>query len=303
MQPLFVLHPRPPYAFDTLLAFVRRYAHPVLHHAHADAYRHILRIDDRLALIEVRSHGTTNAPQLAVNLLAATDDIPIDVLQSRLAHILAIDVDRASFFEYANQHQPLASVIAPLHGLPLLRTDDLFEALMCVIIEQQIAWKTALRAQRWLLEWAGHRLDHDSQPYYAFPTPAQIAAASVDDLKPLKITFGRMRLMISLAEQVASGQLDLASLTTLSPLDCYHALLKLKGIGHWTAAVIVSRAMGRSPLITYNDVALQAAVNYLFFDKEGRTTPEAVQQVFAPLGDYAAEAADYTLIRWVFERY
>ena len=303
MKHLFNLQPRPPYAFNTLLAFVARYAHPVLHHVHNDTYRHMMRVDDHLTLVEVRDLGTVDAPELAVNLLAATGDVSPDAVRPRLAHILAADVDRHGFFEFIKQYPTISNVITPLYGLPLLRTDDLFEALMCVIIEQQIAWKTALRAQRWLLEWANQRLDYDGMTYYAFPTPAQIAATTVDDLKPLKITFGRMRLMITLAEQVASGQLDLASLAKLSPLDCYNALLKLKGIGHWTAAVIVSRAMGRSPLITYNDVALQAAVNFFYFNTEGRTTPETVQQVFASLGEYASEAADYTLIRWVFERY
>ena len=174
---------------------------------------------------------------------------------------------------------------------------------MQTIIEQQISWTTAQKAQRWLVEWVGNKLEYAGQTYYAFPTAAQIAAMTVDDLKPLKITFKRMALMIDLAGQVVSGQLDLEGLRDVSPAEAYKRLLAIKGIGHWTAAVTLERAFGHTDWVAYNDVVLQAATNRYLLGGSGRIPPELVAQTFAQYGEHAGLAARYTMFRWVFEQY
>jgi DNA-3-methyladenine glycosylase II len=190
-----------------------------------------------------------------------------------------------------------------LVGLPELRTANVFEALMETIIEQQISWVTAQKAQRWLVEWVGNKLEYAGRVHYAFPTAAQIAAMTVDDLKPLKITFKRMALMIDLAGQILSGQLDLEGLREVSPAEAYKRLLTIKGIGHWTAAVTLERAFGHTDWVAYNDVVLQAATNRYLLGGSGRIPAELVAEIFARYGEHAGLAARYTMFRWVFEQY
>jgi DNA-3-methyladenine glycosylase II len=197
----------------------------------------------------------------------------------------------------------LRPLIAPLVGVPEWRTPTVFEALVKTIIEQQIAWVTALRAQKWLVEWAGGRIDYDDTPFYAFPTPARLASASLDDLKPLKITFKRMQLLIDIAQQIDSGALDLEAWISLPPEAAYERLLAIKGIGHWTAAVTLERAFGHKNWVAYNDVVLQAAVNRYFLDRVGRVTPAQVMDTFGPHGAFAGLAAHYTMLRWVLDVY
>ncbi|MEP6988331.1 MAG: hypothetical protein ABI970_22190, partial [Chloroflexota bacterium] len=187
--------------------------------------------------------------------------------------------------------------------LPELRTASVFEALMQTIIEQQISWVTAQKAQLWLVDWVGNKLEYGGRVYYAFPTPAQIAAMTVEDLKPLKITFKRMALMIDLAVQVVNGQRDLEGLREVSPAEAYKQLMAIKGIGHWTAAVTLERAFGHTDWVAYNDVVLQAATNRYLLGGSGRIPPELVAQTFAVFGEYAGLAARYTMFRWVFEQY
>lgn len=174
---------------------------------------------------------------------------------------------------------------------------------MMTIIEQQISWTTAQRAQRWLVEWADNRLAYEGRSYYAFPMPEQIAAATVEVLTPLKITFKRMALMIDVAGQVASGQLDLEGLREVSPEEAYKRLVSIKGIGHWTAAVALERAFGHTNWVAYNDVGLQAATNRYLLGGSGRIPAELVTELFSRYGQYAGLAARYTLFRWVFEQY
>jgi DNA-3-methyladenine glycosylase II len=297
MLDLTTLHPTQPFQFPLLLDFLSRFAHPTLDIGREGAYWRTLRIGDQLALVKVSAQGDALRFQVA----AGTGEV--QTIRDTITHILPLHHDRAAFYAYAREDEALWSVVNPLLGLPELRTANVFEALMQTIIEQQIAWVTAQKAQRWLVEWAGNHIQHDGFTYYVFPTSAQIAAATVEDLKPLKITFKRMALMIDIAQQVELGMLDLEALRQATPQEAYQRLLAIKGIGHWTAAVTLERAFGYDGWIAHNDVVLQAATNRYFYGGQGRIPPERVIETFARYGEFAGLAARYTMYRWVLEQY
>lgn len=303
MTLLATLHPTPPYHFGLLLDVLSRFAHPSVEVTHTGAYWRALPAGDGAALVRVVGRGTPDQPALDLHLMARTGEPDREQIVNSLRHILHIDAAREPFHQLARADERLWGVVEPLLGVPEWRSATAFEALVKTVIEQQIAWVTALRAQKWLVEWAGERIDYDGAAYYTFPTPERLAATTVDDLKPLKITFKRMALLIDLAGQVASGALDLESLGVLPPEEAYQRLLAIKGIGHWTAVVTLERAFGHKQWVAYNDVVLQAATNRYFHGAEGRLTPEAVTATFTPYGAYAGLAAHYTMLRWVLDVY
>jgi 3-methyladenine DNA glycosylase/8-oxoguanine DNA glycosylase len=153
-----------------------------------------------------------------------------------------------------------------------------------------------------LVEWAGNRITYDGMTFYTFPTAEQIAASSPDELKPLKITFKRINLLIGIARRAVSGELHLERLKQQSPEIAYADLLRIKGIGHWTAVVTLGRACGYRG-VAQNDVALQAALNRNFYGGAGRIPAALVAETFSRYGEYAGIAADHTLARWVLEQY
>jgi DNA-3-methyladenine glycosylase II len=303
MRTLGTLHPPPPYAFDLLLGFLSRHAYPTTDRVHHGRYRRVLHQHGSTALIEVHRTGSAQQPALTVDLLAATGPVDDGAMLNTAAYILGTDIDRRPFYEAVEAQPLLWPVIEPLYGLPAVRTPTVFEALINTIIEQQILWTAAQRAQLWLLSWAGQAIEYGPHTYYGYSQPAQLAAAAVEDLKPLKITFRRMQMMIDIARGVEAGQLDLEGLKHLSDEERYQALLSIKGIGHWTAAVTAARAFGYSRYVPDNDVGLQAAVKHFLYGQSGRSSAQTVAEAFAPLGDHAGFAAYHTLVRWVYERY
>lgn len=299
MNPILYLYPIPPYDFEKIIGLLRRYAYPSMDRVHGAAYRRVFAFENQPVLVEINSEGTVEQPVLQVKILAG--EAEAELFLPRVVHVMGVHENRAAFF--AHSDAKLQEILMPVYGLPDLRTDTVFEALMMVIIEQQIAWKAAQRAQQWLVRWGGREIEYQSEKYHAFPTPEKIAMATVDDLKPLKITFRRMALMIHLAQEMVNGRLDLENLSRLPPQEAYHALMQVKGIGHWTAAVIVGRAFGYKKYLTHNDVALQAAANRYFYGQKGRLSPEKLVETLQVYGDFAGDAAYYTLLRWVFDEY
>ena len=299
---LATLRPQPPYNFPLLLDFLSRFAYPTLDITRDSAYWRALRVGDGLALVCVTGRGSLDEPELDVHLAASTGEIDTAAALEALAQVMPLDTPQA-FYDFARSDERLWGVVEPLLGLPDLRCATLFEALMQTVIEQQIAWVAAQKAQRWLVEWANNTIAHDGQTYYAFPSPDQLMKATVDDLKPLKITFKRMALMIDIASRVNAGALDLEGVRAFAPHDAYQHLLQIKGIGHWTAVVALERAYGYDGWIAHNDVVLQSATNRYFYGGQGRILAEQVTETFTRYGAFAGLAARYTMFRWVLEQY
>jgi 3-methyladenine DNA glycosylase/8-oxoguanine DNA glycosylase len=293
------LHPIPPYNFALSTRLAR--LHSVLDVFRDGEYWRALEIGGVVALVRVVSRGTTEAPQLDVYRMNASGPVDDTLLLARMAHLLGAEADMRPFYDHARHDPVLWPLVEPLYGLKHVRSASLFEALMVAIIEQQIALNLAQRGERWLLAWAGGRIDYDSETFYTFPRPERIAAASVEDLLPLKITRIRMEVMRMVAARIVSGAVDFDSLRTVDM--AMQTLTQLRGVGQWTAAWATIRALGEYPYIGENDVALQAAINHYYFGQKGRVSTQVVRQTMLPYGEFAGAATFHILMQWGMAKY
>jgi len=273
------------YDHALLLEVLKRYPSPTLDRVYNGAYWRTIQDGESLALVKVPE---TWQPEI----VAGQGNPNADHVHKSIRYILNMEQPppiKTTLTAYQEQLQPVA-------GLPLLRTQTIFEALLMVIIEQHIAWRAAQRAQFVLCEWGGRYIDHDGQRFYAYPTIQQIAEADPDDLKILKITHRRIDYLIALAQQFLHNP------PRITPDDSgYNNLLSLKGVGAWTATVVMARAFGIYETVPYADVAIQAAVNHYFLGKGGRASKATLETVFQPSG--GGMAAQYLLMRWVLDMY
>ena len=286
--------PSYPYRFDLLLEFAKRIAFP----ARMVVDGAILwRYTDGL----LRSYQELNGSiQIRGDGLKAENG---ERTRRSAKHILGSGRDLSDFYAIASADPRLWQVVEPLVGLPLFCTETVFEALTTLIIEQHITWKNALRSQQTLMQIFHEGALVGRGRVYKFPSPRQLAEASLEQLKPLKITNGRVNLIIDIAKSVGQGDLDLESFRWKTPREAYEQLMKIKGVGHWTASNVVARALGHYPYVSQNDVALQAAVKHYFFADEGVKSGDKVDETLGKYGDYAGLAGHFVLLCWVLDRY
>ena len=288
--------PLPPhrYRFDLLLEFVRRIAYPA---------RMIVR-DNHLwrvtagRLVSYRQEG--DAIVIGGRLDVAVD---YNLVRETSKRVLGINHDLSAFYDFAAADGKLWPVIEPVAGFPLACTETVFEALITLIIEQHITWKNALRGQQTLARILAVETATGDSCVYDFASPGTMAKLQRDDLKPLKITDGRIDLIIRLAQEVVSGELDLEGIASMDTQSAYQFLLSIKGVGHWTAANVLGRALGRYPYVSHNDVALQAAVCHYFGIDRRLKSAELVNDTLLRYGRFAGLAGHFLLLRWVLDRY
>lgn len=288
--------PLPPFAynFSLLLAFVKRIAHPARLVVAGDT---LWRFTDG-QLLAYRQAG--DALVVRGERLYPAD---VERIRRKSLHCLGLRRDLTAFYDFARRDPLLWRVVDPLRGLPIFCTETVFEALITLIIEQHITWKTALRSQATLMRLFDAGAPVGRQRVYQFPAPGQLACATSSQLKGLKITNRRIDMILAIARAAASGELDLEALSRLETRAAYERLMAIKGVGHWTANNTLGRALGVYPFVSQNDVALQAALRRYFHDDKGPKSAELAAETLGEYGEFAGLAGHFILLRWVLDQY
>jgi DNA-3-methyladenine glycosylase II len=130
-------------------------------------------------------------------------------------------------------------------GYPALRRRPPgFEALLRVIVGQQIS--VAAAASIW------RRLEAAIVPL----TPAALLAASEPALRACGFSRQKIDYSMSLAGLVESGEVPLDALDALPDEVAVAELVKIKGIGRWTAEIYLLFALGRRDVWPADDLGL-----------------------------------------------
>lgn len=145
--------------------------------------------------------------------------------------------------------EPLMAAAVARVGYPEPRIRERgYETLLRTIVGQQVS--VAAAASIWTKLAAG---------VGDLTQPAIVAAASDDVLRAAGLSRQKASYAKSLAEEVSSGRLDLTAL----PADDEEAiaqLIRVKGIGRWSAEIYLLFAEGRRDIWPAGDLAVQIEV-------------------------------------------
>ena len=253
-------------------------------------YRRLLDLDDKLVLASVRSIGTLDAPELALELQGpelSPDDV--ESATDRVSWLLGVDQGLAPFYELARADQAMAGLVEQFYGLHLPHTASVFEALVLAVLGQQISTSVARIIRTLLIETFGPSAEFDGETYYAFPRPASIWASSPAELHTMKLTQRKSEYVHGLAESALDPEMGLERLEELTDREIVEKLVALRGVGIWTAQWALIRAVGRPDALPLGDLALRRVVSRLFMHGEdvNDAKVEEIAQRWSPYRTYA----------------
>ncbi len=165
------------------------------------------------------------------------------------------------------------------HGPPQMwEREEGFATLVITILEQQVSLASAAAAFGRLLAAASPL------------TPE--AFLTFDDAQLRAFGFSRQKTLYCrlVARAVVEGELDFGALDTLDDREARAALMKLKGVGHWTAEIYLLRALGRPDAWPSGDLALQLAAQEVK-RLSSRPTPAELDALAEPWRPLRAVAA------------
>jgi len=161
---------------------------------------------------------------------------------------------------------------------------DLFEALVYNIIGQQISIKAADGIWRRVLGMFGDI------------TPERIASASIDELQSAGLSKRKAEYIRSAAESIVSGALDIAALKSMPDDEVIKELTKLRGVGKWTAEMLLIFSLERPDVFSRDDFGLRRGLCKLHsLDRLGDEIFEHYRRLYSP---YCSVASFYL---WQFK--
>lgn len=133
---------------------------------------------------------------------------------------------------------------------------DLFSAVVHHIIGQQISTKAQATIWQRMQEALG---SVDAE---------HILAAGVPQLQKLGMTFRKAEYITDFAQKVQNGKFDLEEIWQKSDEEVIRELSSLKGIGVWTAEMILLFCMQRPDVFSYDDLAIQRGLRMLYHHRK-----------------------------------
>ncbi|MBU1676309.1 methylated-DNA--[protein]-cysteine S-methyltransferase, partial [bacterium] len=184
--------------------------------------------------------SATGGAALKARLLHAEGYVFSEELQAGLDHLSRVD-------------RKLGRVIA--RSGPYLPAfgdrEDPYDILVLSIVHQQISMKAAATI-------AGRV--RALTPGADFPVPDEFATLPDDALRGAGLSRQKIGYLRDLAARVGDGRLDLRSLRRLDDDSAIAALTEVKGIGVWTAQMVLIFHFGRLDVWPADDLGLQDAV-------------------------------------------
>jgi DNA-3-methyladenine glycosylase II len=179
----------------------------------------------------------------------------------------------------------LAAIDSDLAGIverhgppPLWGREPGFDTLVRIILEQQISLASAEAARVRLIRATGAI------------EPEAIAAAGEETLRAAGQTRQKSRYLVGMARDVLDGRLDLDAVAAADDHEARVQLMRVVGIGRWTADIYLLMALGRPDVWPSGDLALAGSMRRVK-GLEGLPTSREQEVIAEPWRPWRAVAA------------
>ncbi len=155
--------------------------------------------------------------------------------------------------------------------------NDIFTAVIRAIIGQQVSRKSR--------ETVFKRIREGLNGINA----KSIHFATVEDIQAFGTTFKKAEYIKDFAQKVYDEEIDLDVLHTMSDKEVITELSKLKGIGVWTAEMLLSSALKRMDIFSFGDIAIHRGLRMLYRHKDiSKELFEKYRKRYSPYGTVAS---------------
>lgn len=276
--------PKPPlFSFRECLWFLNRNYDDCLYEVTQNSVIKLIKLGEEIVLFEVKE--TEN--YLTINLLNNSNPDKTQ-LENYVKEWFDLKPDLTDFYQLLQAEKDLAYMVKAYHGLRLIGINDLFESLCWSIIGQQINLTFAYKCKRALVEKYSYKENYQGKDYYLFPEASVLAKLTVAELRILQFSRQKSEYIIGIAQLFAANKMSKKVILSLKEEKLIaKELIKIRGVGEWTANYAMMKCLKCPNALTYGDVGLYNALHLIKgFPK--RPSREQLDSFFAPFDGWKA---------------
>ncbi|MEA0553057.1 DNA-3-methyladenine glycosylase [Lysinibacillus irui] len=277
---------------DANLGYLTREKNECMYAIENDVITKVIAIGEIRSLVQI---NVMNNKQMNVHFL--NDSRPIEKWKREevvnyIYEWFDLNNDLTSFFEMAKTDPLLKMPAQKFYGLRVIGIPDLFEALCWGVLGQQINLSFAYSLKRQFVEKYGDSVEWNGKKYWVFPSYEQIAQLTPTDLADIKMTVKKSEYIIGIANLMADGALSREQLMNMSFKDAEKSLLKIRGIGPWTANYVLMRCLRFQTAFPIDDVGLINSIK-LIRNMDRKPTKDEIVELSCPWKNWESYATFY----------
>jgi DNA-3-methyladenine glycosylase II len=286
-QRSFSITPIPPFRLDLTAWALRRRPENAIDRWDGRTYRRVLMIDSQAVEVAVHQSGGPYAPQLEVLVTG----FRLTVRQQEFARVLlermlGVHKDLRPFYRLATRDPRLQPLVVEFRGLKPPQFPTVFEAVANGIACQQLSLLVGILLLSRLAHRVGVISANSKDAPHAFPDPTEFCGVEVQSLKSLGFSANKSQTLIDVSSAIRDQRLNLESLVKLDNQAALEQLVKLKGVGRWTAEYVLLRGLGRLDIFPGDDVGARKKLAH-FLRKKKPLDYDGVRRAVADWQPYA----------------
>ena len=251
----FPIVPIAPFRLDLTVWALRRRPQNLVDRWDGTTYRRVLPFDEMPVEVAVRQTGSSSAPRLNICLTG-------ERLRPEFKHeakalvekMFGLQVDLAPFYEMASRDPKLLVLVEKFRGVKPPRFPTIFETLANAFACQQLSLTVGLGLLSRLAGICGLRLSEADGIHYAFPRPQDVLKVTPTVFRKLGFSSNKVRAFHELVRNIVDGRINFECLEQMDNQAVIDSLLKLRGVGRWTAEYVLLRGLAPLNVFPGDDV-------------------------------------------------
>lgn len=274
------------------LGYLTREKNECLYEIENNILTKVIAIGEMQSLVQI---SVIDNQQMVVQFLNGSRPIEKGEREKIATYILEwfdLDNDLTPFYEMANADPLLKIPAQKFYGLRVIGIPDLFEALCWGVLGQQINLAFAYSLKRQFVESFGDSIEWNGKKYWVFPPYERIAQLEPTDLAAIKMTVKKSEYIIGIARLMANGDLSKEQLMKMNFKEAEKSLIKIRGIGPWTANYVLMRCLRFQTAFPIDDVGLINSIKTLG-NRNQKPTKEEILALSIPWKNWESYATFY----------
>ena len=171
-----------------------------------------------------------------------------------------INIDDEAVVTLCQRDPKLNKLIKQIGSLEIELRTDYFASLVRSIVGQQISVRAATTIYQRLTNLLDGKISAEA-----------ILEKSPEQLREVGLTKRKVEYVKDLSDKVLRQEVNINQLDDYSDQEVLETLMKVKGIGQWTAEMFLILSLGRDDVLAIDDVGIQRAARWFYdVDKSNR---------------------------------
>ena len=264
---IFHIYPKPPYDFELNFS-IFGFDKPMPEVFEDGVWRRAIRLDSgKLIPVALQSLGTIEEPKIEAKTFQTITEQEKEELEKKLDELFTFSQDLPGLYEFMHKDPVLRDLKQKLYGLKAGSMGaTVFESIIKTIIQQQISIRVAFSITNKMVTTFGETVETENSIFYDFPTPKRLAEATLEEIRQCGVSWKKAEYIKGIANKTAEGEFDPESLKLLSNEQVAETLKKFRGVGTWTAEMVLAAGLKRDAAVPAGDLGVRRTFSRFYSD-------------------------------------